>query len=403
MGTEWTLPNYVSVCPSSGFRKSNPSNIISMGVATMINIENMRKPAKTPRADMPCQPTAVRAHNFKEVTLGYLLEQVQLKASCCLRCKNPCRRQGYPVEVRILEFVAQVVEGDVAETYRILKNTNSFSAACGCVYLQENQCEGKRILSVKGKPVAIDHLERSVTDNAMYDPCVGVSDNDACAVINPDLKAVCIGSDPSFIIVVGHLAVRGVKVTVFEASHEAGGVLIYGIPAPRLPEGVVTAGSDGLRQSNVEFHINWVGGRMASIWQLFDKDYKTVFVGVGADLLQFLDTPGESLTGVPFANGYLTRMNLEYVYNFSNLDMPTYPGRHVMVLGAGNVAMDVTRTALRLGVESPIIIYRHSCAGMSARHEKIERMEEEGVRLFELVRPLYFSASESGIPKSVTL
>lgn len=160
----------------------------------MTNTENVKKPAKTPRVDMPCQPAAVRAHNFKEVALGYSLEQAQLEASRCLQCKNPRCRQGCPVEVRIPEFIAQVVKGDIAEAYRILKSTNSLPAVCGRVCPQENQCEGKCILGVKGEPVAIGRLERFVADNAMHDPCVGVSDNDACAVTNPDLKVACIGS-----------------------------------------------------------------------------------------------------------------------------------------------------------------------------------------------------------------
>ena len=239
----------------------------------MTNTENVKKPAKTPRVDMPCQPAAVRAHNFKEVALGYSLEQAQLEASRCLQCKNPRCRQGCPVEVRIPEFIAQVVKGDIAEAYRILKSTNSLPAVCGRVCPQENQCEGKCILGVKGEPVAIGRLERFVADNAMHDPCVGVSDNDACAVTNPDLKVACIGSGPSSITVAGYLAARGIKVTVFEALHEAGGVLIYGIPAFRLPKDVVAAELDGLRQNNVEFRTNWVGGRTVSVQQLFDEGY----------------------------------------------------------------------------------------------------------------------------------
>ena len=369
----------------------------------MTNTENVKKPAKTPRVDMPCQPAAVRAHNFKEVALGYSLEQAQLEASRCLQCKNPRCRQGCPVEVRIPEFIAQVVKGDIAEAYRILKSTNSLPAVCGRVCPQENQCEGKCILGVKGEPVAIGRLERFVADNAMHDPCVGVSDNDACAVTNPDLKVACIGSGPSSITVAGYLAARGIKVTVFEALHEAGGVLIYGIPAFRLPKDVVAAELDGLRQNNVEFRTNWVGGRTVSVQQLFDEGYKAVFIGVGAGLPQFLGIPGENLIGVFSANEYLTRVNLGRAYDFPNFDTPTYPGKHVTVFGAGNVAMDAARTALRLGAESSTIIYRRSRAEMPARHEEIEHAEEEGVKLFELVGPFHFNARESGVLKSVTL
>ena len=235
----------------------------------MTNTEN-KKPAKTPRVAMPCQPADVRARNFKEVALGYSLEQAQLEASRCLQCKNPRCRQGCPVEVRIPEFIAQVVKGDLAEAYRILKSTNSLPAVCGRVCPQENQCEGKCILGVKGEPVAIGRLERFVADNAMKNPCVGLTENDTCAITNPDLKVACIGSGPSSITVAGYLAARGIKVTVFEALHEPGGVLIYGIPAFRLPKDVVAAELDGLRHNNVEIsRTNWVGGRTISVQQPF--------------------------------------------------------------------------------------------------------------------------------------
>lgn len=368
----------------------------------MTNTEN-KKPAKTPRVAMPCQPADVRAHNFKEVALGYSLEQAQLEASRCLQCKNPRCRQGCPVEVRIPEFIAEVVKGDLAEAYRILKSTNSLPAVCGRVCPQENQCEGKCILGVKGEPVAIGRLERFVADNAMKNPCAGLTENDACAVTNPDLKVACIGSGPSSITVAGYLAARGIKVTVFEALHEPGGVLIYGIPAFRLPKDVVAAELDGLRHNNVEFRTNWVGGRTISVQQLFDEGYKAVFIGVGAGLPQFLGVPGENLIGVFSANEYLTRVNLGRAYDFPNYDTPCYPGKHVTVFGAGNVAMDAARTALRLGAESSTIIYRRSRAEMPARHEEIEHAEEEGVKLMELVAPVSFNANENGVLGSVTL
>ena len=237
----------------------------------MTNTENVEEAAKTPRVDMPCQPAAVRAHNFKEVALGYSLEQAQLEASRCLQCKNPRCRQGCPVEVRIPEFIAQVVKGDMAEAYRILKSTNSLPAVCGRVCPQENQCEGKLHLGIKGEPVAIGRLERFVADNnAMHDPRVGVSDNDACAVTNPDLKVACIGSGPSSITVAGYLAARGIKVTVFEALHEAGGVLIYGIGLPSAQRMSWLRNLDGLRQNNVS-SAPLGRRRTVSVQQLFDE------------------------------------------------------------------------------------------------------------------------------------
>ncbi|MEG2005185.1 MAG: NAD(P)-binding protein, partial [Bilophila sp.] len=249
------------------------------------------RPAKTPRVAMPCQPAAERAHNFKEVALGYTAEQAATEASRCLQCKKPHCRAGCPVEVRIPEFIAQVAQGDLAEAYRILKSTNSLPAVCGRVCPQENQCEGKCILGAKGEPVAIGRLERYVADNAMSGNCVGLTKNDACALLDPDLKVACIGSGPSSITVAGYLAARGIKVTVFEALHEPGGVLIYGIPAFRLPKDVVAAELDGLRTNHVEFRTNWVGGRTISIPKLFEEGYKAVFIGVGAGLPQFLGVP----------------------------------------------------------------------------------------------------------------
>ena len=367
----------------------------------MTNTENVKKPAKTPRVDMPCQPAAVRAHNFKEVALGYSLEQAQLEASRCLQCKNPRCRQGCPVEVRIPEFIAQVVKGDMAEAYRILKSTNSLPAVCGRVCPQENQCEGKCILGIKGEPVAIGRLERFVADNAMHDPCVGVSDNDACAVTNPDLKVACIGSGPSSITVAGYLAARGIKVTVFEALHEAGGVLIYGIPAFRLPKDVVAAELDGLRQNNVEFRTNWVGGRTVSVQQLFDEGYKAVFIGVGAGLPQFLGIPGENLIGVFSANEYLTRVNLMKAYK-EDSRTPIMKSKSVAVVGGGNVAMDAARCAKRLGAENVYIVYRRGMAELPARKEEVEHAEEEGIVFKTLTNPTEVLGDENGWVKGMT-
>lgn len=369
----------------------------------MTTTKTSSRPAKTPRVAMPCQPAAERARNFKEVALGYTAEQAATEASRCLQCKKPLCMNGCPVEVRIPEFIAKVAEGDIAEAYRILKSTNSLPAVCGRVCPQENQCEGKCILGIKGEPVAIGRLERYVADNAMSGNCVGLTKDDACALVNPDLKVACLGSGPASITVAGYLAARGIKVTVFEALHEAGGVLIYGIPAFRLPKDVVAAELDGLRTNHVDFHTNWVGGRTITIPQLFEEGYKAVFIGVGAGLPQFLGVPGENLIGVFSANEYLTRVNLGRAYDFPNFDTPSYPGKHVTVFGAGNVAMDAARTALRLGAESSTIVYRRSRAEMPARHEEIEHAEEEGVKLFELVGPLHFNANEHGVLKSVTL
>ena len=360
-----------------------------------------RKGVNAPRVDMPCQPAAERARNFGEVALGYTREQAMLEASRCLQCKKPHCRQGCPVEVRIPEFIGRLAQGDVAEAYRILKSTNSLPAVCGRVCPQENQCEGKCILGGKGQPVAIGRLERYVADAAMRE---GLAvEEKAPVAANENLKVACIGSGPSSITVAGYLAAKGIKVTVFEALHEPGGVLIYGIPAFRLPKDVVAAELEGLRRNGVEFRTNWVGGRTISVQRLFDQGYKAVFIGVGAGLPQFLGIPGENLIGVFSANEYLTRVNLGRAYDCPNFDTPSYPGRHVTIFGAGNVAMDAARTALRLGAESSTIIYRRTRAEMPARREEIEHAEEEGVTLMELVGPVRFNAGEDGALASVTL
>ncbi len=366
----------------------------------MTNTEKA-KPGKTPRTEMPCQPAAVRAHNFNEVALGYTPEMALAEAGRCLQCKRPLCRGGCPVEVRIPEFIAQIVEGNLTEAYNILKSTNSLPAVCGRVCPQENQCEGKCILSRKGQPVAIGRLERFVADTAMKNAAAeGIEP--APVPLREGLKVACIGSGPASITVAGYLADRGIKVSVFEALHEPGGVLIYGIPAFRLPKNVVAAELDVLRRNQVEFKTNWIGGRTISVQNLLDEGYNAVFIGVGAGLPQFLGVPGENFIGVFSANEYLTRVNLGRAYAFPEYDTPTYPGKHVTVFGAGNVAMDAARTALRLGAESSTIIYRRSRAEMPARHEEIEHAEEEGVQLFELVAPVHFNG-ENGVLRSVTL
>lgn len=362
------------------------------------------KGAKIPRTDMPCQPADVRNKNFTEVALGYSLEQAMSEATRCLQCKKPVCRDGCPVEVRIPEFIASVAEGDIGKAYDIIKSTNSLPAVCGRVCPQEIQCEGKCILSKKGEAVAIGRLERFVADHAMSNLCAGQSDDNTCvAVADESLKVACIGCGPASITVAGYLAARGVKVTMFEALHEPGGVLIYGIPAFRLPKDIVAAELKGLSDHGVEFRTNWVGGRTISVQQLFDDGYKAVFIGVGAGLPQFLGVPGENHIGVFSANEYLTRVNLGRAYNFPENDTPVYPGKHATIFGAGNVAMDAARTAKRLGAESVNIIYRRTRAEMPARGEEIEHALEEGIKIMELCAPLHFNADEKGALKSVTL
>ncbi len=362
-----------------------------------------KKKEKIDRVEMPCLDPLVRAKNFEEVALGYSLEQAQLEASRCIQCKKPRCVQGCPVEVAIPEFIQKVVDGDIGAAVRLIKKTNSLPAVCGRVCPQENQCEGVCVLGIKGEPVAIGRLERFVADYANAGLCEGLTPDDACALINPDLKVACLGSGPASLTVAGTLAANGVKVTVYEALHEPGGVLIYGIPPFRLPKHVVTKELNDLCAQGVDIQTNYVAGRTISVQGLLDEGYKAVFIGVGAGLPVFLGVPGENHIGVFSANEYLTRVNLGRAYEFPDYDTPVYPGKHVTVFGAGNVAMDAARTALRLGAESVNIVYRRTKAEMPARHEEIEHALEEGVKLLELVSPVEFNANEQGILQSVSL
>lgn len=354
---------------------------------------------KLPRTDMPCQEPEVRVKNFTEVALGYTDEMALAEASRCIQCKKPLCRQGCPVEVRIPEFIAEITKGNFAGAYDIIQTTNSLPAICGRVCPQENQCEGQCILGKKGEPVAIGRLERFVADKAL-------ASNQAPKAVtlkNPEVKVACIGSGPSSLSCASYLSARGAKVTMFEGLHEPGGVLVYGIPNFRLPKEVVAKELATLKAQNVEIKTNWVGGTTVTVDSLFAEGYDAIFVGVGAGLPYFLDVPGENLIGVFSANEYLTRANLGRSYAFPEYHTPNYAGKNVTVFGAGNVAMDAARTAMRMGAETVDIVYRRSRAEMPARHEEIEHAFEEGCRLLELSAPICFEGDETGRLKSVTL
>ncbi len=358
-----------------------------------------QKPAKLPRTDMPCQAPAKRITNFDEVALGYTDEMAAAEASRCLQCKKPLCRQGCPVEVRIPEFIAEVVKGDLCAAYDIIKTTNSLPAVCGRVCPQEKQCEGECILAKKGESVAIGRLERYVADKAL---CSNIVPGKVIPK-SPEIKVACIGSGPASLTCGGYLAARGATVTMFEGLHEPGGVLVYGIPNFRLPKDVVCQELNNLKAQNVDIKTNWVGGTTVTVDSLFEEGYKAIFVGVGAGLPYFLDVPGENLIGVFSANEYLTRANLGRSYNFPDYDTPNYAGQSVTVFGAGNVAMDAARTAKRMGAETVNIVYRRSRAEMPARHEEIEHAFEEGVNLLELSAPIRFEGTEAGRLCSVKL
>ena len=358
-------------------------------------------PTRTP---MPHQDPVERGGNFTEVALGYTREQAILEASRCLQCKTPLCREGCPVNIDIKGFISCIAEDDLKGAFDTIRKTNSLPAVCGRVCPQETQCEGKCILGKKHEPVAIGRLERYVADAyAAESVCEGVTDLAACALERDDVKVACIGAGPSSLTVAGFLAGRGVKVDVYEALHEPGGVLIYGIPEFRLPKNVVSRELDGLKALGVTFKTNWVGGKTITIQDMLDQGYDAIFIGVGAGLPRFLNVPGENLVGVFSANEYLTRVNLGRAYDFPNNDTPAYQARKVAVLGAGNVAMDAARTALRMGAEEVSIVYRRSEDEMPARREEIEHAVEEGVRLRCLCGPLSFNGDDKGRLATMTV
>lgn len=365
-----------------------------------------KKPKKViaPRVDMPCQPADVRNKNFSEVAIGYTREMAMAEASRCIQCKNPKCVEGCPVEVPIKDFIGHVTRGDMDSAYRVIKSTNSLPAVCGRVCPQEIQCEGKCVLNAKGQPVAIGRLERYVADNYIAtSACEQITGTNSCDLQHPNIKVACLGSGPASLTAAGFLASKGIKVDVFEALHEPGGVLVYGIPAFRLPKDVVATELKGLSLAGVDFKVNWVAGRTVTVDDLFAMGYKAVFIGVGAGLPMFLGIAGENLVGVFSANEYLTRVNLGRAYDFPNFDTPVYPGKNVTVFGAGNVAMDAARTAKRLGAENVYIVYRRTRAEMPARHEEIEHAEEEGIQFALLAAPVRFNGDDQMTLKSVTL
>ncbi len=357
---------------------------------------------RTPRTPMPEQPARERAGNFREVTLGYTAEDAAREAARCLQCKNPPCRKGCPVEIDIKGFIGRLREGDRDGAYRVLRETNSLPAVCGRVCPQEVQCEGACVLGKKGEPVAIGRLERYVADSfAAGNGCRQSTGERACAAPR-EVRVACIGSGPASLTAAGYLASLGVAVTVFEALHEPGGVLVYGIPEFRLPKSVVRRELAAMGEMGVSFRTNWVGGKTITVRDLLDEGYAAVFIGVGAGLPRFMDIPGENLIGVYSANEYLTRVNLGRAA-FPGYDTPVCRGARVAVLGGGNVAMDAARTALRLGAKAVTVVYRRTKGEMPARREELNHALEEGVRLELLANPLRYNGDESRRLTGMTL
>ncbi len=354
---------------------------------------------------MPEQPASERRHNFTEVALGYGEKEAMSEALRCIQCKDPKCQKGCPVEIDIKGFIGRLRENDVPGAYKVLRATNALPAVCGRVCPQETQCEGACVLSKKGQPVCIGRLERYAADTfAASDACQQLTGTEECHLAREDVKVACIGGGPAGLTVAGYLSTLGVKVVVYEALHEVGGVLIYGIPEFRLPKGVVKREVDALKAQGVEFITNWVVGKTITVQELLNEEgFNAVFIGVGAGLPWFMNIPGESLIGVFSANEYLTRANLGRAYEFPAQDTPTFPGKHVAVVGGGNVAMDAARTALRMGAEKVSLVYRRTKAEMPARHEELEHALEEGVQLEALCAPLSFNGDENHYLKSITL
>lgn len=339
-------------------------------------------PISQKKHEMPTQSPEIRAKNFKEVALGYSEETAVAEAQRCLNCKNrPCV-SGCPVNVHIPDFISKIKEGDFEGAYREISLSSTLPAVCGRVCPQETQCESKCTLGIKFEPVGIGRLERFVAD--------WHNENQTVAPVAPQSnghRVAIVGSGPSGLTCAGDLAKKGYKVTIFEALHTAGGVLVYGIPEFRLPKSIVAKEVDTLKALGVDIETNVVIGKTLTIDELFDMGYEAVFIGSGAGLPNFMGIPGESLKGVYSANEFLTRSNLMKAYNDDPVT-PIMKGGKVAIIGGGNVAMDAARTALRLGADKVYVVYRRSMEELPARKEEVEHAMEEGIDFRLLNNPV---------------
>ena len=348
------------------------------------------------KVKMPEQDANVRNKNFLEVALGYTEDMAKEEAQRCLQCKNKPCVSGCPVNVQIPEFIKLVAEGRFEEAYDKVRETNSLPAVCGRVCPQETQCEQFCVRAKKGESVGIGRLERFVADWYMANKTVKVQKSEKL-----NKKVAVVGSGPSGLTCAGDLAKMGYDVTIFEAFHTPGGVLMYGIPEFRLPKSLVQKEIDSLKQLGVEIKTNMVIGKVLSLDELKDEGYEAIFIGSGAGLPSFMGIPGENLNGVYSANEFLTRINLMKAYKFPDCDTPVKVGKSVAVVGGGNVAMDAARSAKRLGAETVYIIYRRSEAEMPARLEEVHHAKEEGIVFKLLTNPTKIVGTEDGWVKGM--
>lgn len=354
----------------------------------MVNMSDKKCP-------MPSQEPMVRNKNFDEVALGYTKEMAIEEAKRCLNCKHKPCVSGCPVGVDIPSFIAEVAQGDIESAYKVLSKQTSLPAVCGRVCPQETQCEGKCVRAIKGESVAIGRLERFVADwhreNCTQKPEKAESNGKKVAVI---------GAGPTGLTCAGELAKKGYDITIYEALHTAGGVLVYGIPEFRLPKDIVKYEIDNLKSMGVKIETNMVIGKILTIDDLFDYGYQAVYIGSGAGLPKFMGIPGESLKGVYSANEYLTRVNLMKAY-MPDSKTPIRKSKNVAVIGGGNVAMDAARSAKRLGAENVYIVYRRGRQELPARLEEIEHAEEEGIIFKLLTNPVEVIGDENGEVKAI--
>jgi len=350
-------------------------------------------PTKTPMRE---QDPKVRAHNFEEVPYGYTPEEAVEEAKRCLTCKKPGCVKGCPVNINIPGFIGQIALGNFWEAMKVMKQTNTLPAICGRVCPQESQCEGQCVLGKKGEPVAVGNLERFIADwEAKQSECVMCEMQPATGK-----KVAVVGAGPAGLTVASDCAKLGHSVTMFEALHKPGGVLVYGIPEFRLPKTIVGREVNFVTSMGVGLELNYVVGKLKTVEELL-AEFDAVFVGTGAGQPSFMNIPGENSLGVYSANEYLTRSNLMKAYLFPKYDTPIVRGKHVAVVGGGNVAMDSARTALRLGAEKSILIYRRSREEMPARSAEVHHAEQEGIDFNLLTNPVRYIADEKGWVKAV--